>query len=406
MLIKCPECKNDISDKAIACPKCGYVLSMKSAKKIYKAKRLRLPNGFGRITKITNKNLRKPYRAMVTVGTDSNGKPVGKILKPEGYFATYNDAYKALMDYQRKPYDFADLLTVEDVFNKWYEEHVTNTSKSHANLIKSAWNYCLPIKNEEIRYVKPSQLKFILDNGSRIDSKGKEVPIPLNMKANVKALFLGVFGYALERDLVDRNIAKDISVGKDAEKKIRAARKPHTNYTDDELKILWDNENNLFVAAILIQCYSGWRPGELFDMELSNVDLDNWTMTGGNKTDNGKNRMVPIHSKIRHLVKRSFELAKKNRLKRLIVIEKTGKIINPLGRTMMRRMESELLPEGVSRDHRWHDGRVTFVSLAKKYGVDEYAIKRLVGHSIDDITEKIYTVRDFEWLRSEIEKII
>ena len=43
--------------------------------------------------------------------------------------------------------------------------------------------------------------------------------------------------------------------------------------------------------------------------------------------------------------------------------------------------------------------------MAKKYKVDEYAIKYMVGHQITDITEKVYTRREFAWLREEIEKI-
>ena len=43
--------------------------------------------------------------------------------------------------------------------------------------------------------------------------------------------------------------------------------------------------------------------------------------------------------------------------------------------------------------------------MAKKYNVDEYAIKRIVRHPIRDITEKVYTDRDIEWLKEEIEKI-
>jgi len=46
-----------------------------------------------------------------------------------------------------------------------------------------------------------------------------------------------------------------------------------------------------------------------------------------------------------------------------------------------------------------------FVTMAKKYGVDEYAIKYMVGHKISDITEKVYTQREYEWLKTEIEKI-
>lgn len=33
------------------------------------------------------------------------------------------------------------------------------------------------------------------------------------------------------------------------------------------------------------------------------------------------------------------------------------------------------------------------------------AIMDMVGHKISDITEKVYTQREFEWLKDEIEKI-
>lgn len=37
--------------------------------------------------------------------------------------------------------------------------------------------------------------------------------------------------------------------------------------------------------------------------------------------------------------------------------------------------------------------------------MDEYIIKLIVGHSIQDITEKVYTHRTIEQLKEEIEKI-
>lgn len=55
--------------------------------------------------------------------------------------------------------------------------------------------------------------------------------------------------------------------------------------------------------------------------------------------------------------------------------------------------------------HRAHDGRMHFITMAKKANVDEYAIKYIVGHQIQDITERIYTQRDVEWLASEMQKI-
>jgi len=59
----------------------------------------------------------------------------------------------------------------------------------------------------------------------------------------------------------------------------------------------------------------------------------------------------------------------------------------------------------LNQEHRPHDGRTHFVTSAKRCNVDEYAIKYIVGHKISDITEKVYTQREFEWLREEMEKI-
>lgn len=59
----------------------------------------------------------------------------------------------------------------------------------------------------------------------------------------------------------------------------------------------------------------------------------------------------------------------------------------------------------LNEDRRPHDGRTRFVTSAKKYKVDEYAIKYMVGHAITDITEKVYTKRETKWLQEEIEKI-
>ena len=55
--------------------------------------------------------------------------------------------------------------------------------------------------------------------------------------------------------------------------------------------------------------------------------------------------------------------------------------------------------------HRAHDPRKTFITIAKKANMDEYALKEIVGHSIQDITESTYTVRDLEWLRNDLQKI-
>ena len=55
--------------------------------------------------------------------------------------------------------------------------------------------------------------------------------------------------------------------------------------------------------------------------------------------------------------------------------------------------------------HRPHETRHTFITKVKSCGVDEYILKLIVGHAIEDITEKVYTHRTMEQLKSEMEKI-
>ena len=101
MLVKCPECELQVSDKAVSCPHCGFPFkedaAIKTSRKRAKG-RMRLPNGFGQITKINNAKLNNPYRVRLTVGKDSSGKPIVKSLKPQSYFKTYNEAYEALLE--------------------------------------------------------------------------------------------------------------------------------------------------------------------------------------------------------------------------------------------------------------------------------------------------------------------
>lgn len=285
MLTQCPECELPVSDKANTCPHCGYPLkpSEKQKRPRKSNKRRRLPNGFGQISEIKNRNLRNPFRAMVTVGKTPEGKPICKPLKPESYFATYNDAYAALVEYNKNPYDL-------------------------------------------------------------------------------------------------------------------------------EMDLLWTNiSSKQGIDIMLIQCYSGWRPQELGLLELKDVDLENWTFRGGMKTDAGENRVVPIHSRIQDLVLRKYQEAEalgspyllnwtdpNNRNK------KNLKLTYARYQKAFERIRDELK---LNPNHRPHDGRTHFVTMAKRYGVDEYAIKYMVGHKISDITEKVYTRREFAWLREEIEKI-
>lgn len=59
----------------------------------------------------------------------------------------------------------------------------------------------------------------------------------------------------------------------------------------------------------------------------------------------------------------------------------------------------------LSMEHKPHDTRHSFITKAKDAGINEYILKLIVGHEIQDITEKVYTHRTLEDMKTEIQKI-
>lgn len=394
MLGICPECELPVSDKALSCPHCGYPIKGKTPKRRSSKKRMRLPNGFGQISEIKGRNLRNPFRAMVTVGTDESGRPICRILKPQGYFKTYNEAYAALMEYNRNPYDLEDSATVGELYERWSEKHYpTLTGDTLVLSYKAAWKRCSSIEKMHVASVRSSHLKTCIENA----------PTP-NTKRVTKILLDMIFDYAVEYDMVERNPARAFKLDKAVSKAAAEERVEHVSFTDEELSTLCRYVDEVSYADIvLIQCYMGWRPAELCGLRVDDVDIENSVIVGGMKTQSGRGRSVPIHSKIYPLVKRRYDEALRLGSEYLFTCPDSGNGI--LTYSKYRTRFADAMKQLGIEGHRPHDPRKTFVTMCKNAGVDEYAIKYMVGHTISDITESIYTDRSLEWLAKELAKV-
>ena len=408
MLIKCPECEIPISDKAPFCPHCGICLLKKESNKKFK-KRRRLPNGFGQISEIKNQNLRKPFRAMVSVGKKENGRPICVPLKPESYFKTYNEAYTALVEYNKNPYDLSPSILVSELYEKWTSEYFeTLKSESSIRTVESAWKYCSSVYNMRAKDLRARHIKGCMEEGKAIIDGKYHYPTA-GIKSRIKSLFNLMLDYAVEYEIIDRNYSRTFEVSKDVIKDMEETKRAHIPFTEEEISILWENVGSKkYVDVVLIQCYSGFRPQELGLIELEKVDLNKNIIVGGMKTEAGTDRIVPIHSKIRKLIEEKYQEAIDLGSKYLIncidcqTHKGNYKFTYDKYQQRFRKIISELK---LNSEHKPHDGRKHFITLAKKYKVDEYAIKYIVGHAINDITEKVYTDRDIDWLKEEIEKI-
>lgn len=381
MLITCPECNSQISNKAVSCPHCGFPIS-KTISRRRKSKHMKLPNGFGQISEIKNRRLRNPFRVMVNNGFDEYGKPITIMLKPVAYFKTYNEAYEALIEYHKNPYDKNKDMTIIQLFDAWigsYYDPKINIKIIKGN--KSLFKKVKKIYDVKVVDTKPYYLKNFIE----------DLDVSSDYKIRIKNVFNQMFDYALSLEIVDKNVSRNFELSNTIKAEQKSNKVSHQSFSDEEMTKLWDNIKKYpFIKNILIGCFMGWRPGEMCSIKHNDVDIQNMIITGGNKTESGKNRRVPVHSCIKE-----FILEKYNSDKPMFITYKH-----------YREHFIEILDKlDLDRNHTPHDCRATFITYCKKYNVDEYAIKRIAGHAINDVTEKVYTKRSDEWLRNEIEKI-
>jgi len=349
---------------------------------------MKLPNGFGQISKL-KAPLRKPFRAMITIGTDASGRPICKILKPQGYFETYNEAYIALVEYHQDPYKAFQEISLGEIFQKWFDD-TSDDRNDHTNrYYETAWKHISKYQHIRFKDIKIPLIKQMVSD--------KE--LNASAPAQIKNLLNQLYDYAVEHEIVSQNLSRMTKI-KGAVS--RTIKNHHMTFTDDEISKLWKNISDYYVRAILIQCYSGFRPGELCDLKLENIHLEENYMIGGFKTEAGTNRIVPIHPAIKNLLIKQIEIAKTKGSEYLMLNKKDGKLTPAIYRTMFIDIVKQL---DLNPEHKCHDPRKYFVSQAKKYQLDEYAIKRIVGHTITDLTESVYTERGIDWLYSEICKI-
>lgn len=402
MLITCPECELQVSEKALICPHCGFPLKDNKSRTTFRksSKRRRLPNGFGGIVEIKNKNLRRPFRAEITIGKNANKTPIRKIL---GYYESYNDAYAALAEYNKHPYNFDKRMTVEQLYEKWTETYFKDIADSAARTVTSAWRYCSSTYKMPAQDIRARHIKYCMEEG---EWNGKK-PSP-SIATKIKSLWNLMLDYALEFEIVDKNYARTFNISDKLLDERDKITRGHIIFTQDEMDKLWNHIHVPYVNIILMQCYSGWRPQELGKILLEDVDLKNGFMKGGMKTEAGIDRIVPIHPKIKNIIRDLYETSKGLNSKYLITCtDMTTHRSNPILTydKYNKRFIDVVKQLDLNPDHRPHDPRKQFASMAKEAGVDSYAIKLIMGHSINDITEKNYTEVSLEWLKKELEKI-
>ena len=345
---------------------------------------MKLPNRYGSIYKKSG-NRRKPWVIVVTTGWNEEGKQIRKIL---GYASSHPKALKILAEYNGDPYNLNyKNVTFAEVWEKVHEslENLVKNEKmsvSNLNCLTLTYkNHCQPLYKEKIMELKLKTMQEIIDN-SNLGYSGK---------GYIKTVCKKIFDYAITQYEfpLNENPANKLSTGENKKSN------KHKPFTEEEIEILWKNENNDLVKILLILLYTGLRPNEIFITKKSNIFIDEDYFITGSKTESGKNRIIPIHQKIKHIIIYFYNYDCELPYTKIFKKFNYGKFSR----------ETTKLMEELNLKHTPYDCRHTFITKMKKANANEYILKKIVGHSINDITEKVYTHRDVTELLKEINKI-
>ena len=339
------------------------------------------PNGYGSVVPLKGKR-RRPYAVRITVGYDDNGKQKYGYL---GYYETRKEALYQLSLYNANPYDI-DLksLTLQDIYDRYVATQKGKVSPKTMGSYNTVYGHLTPLLKFKMVDIKTAQLQKLFDELANKMSTG-------TLKL-IKTITGQLFKYAMKIDVIDKNYCDFISLPRHKnviERKV---------FTDEEIAVLWNNLEKIdYVDVILILIYTGMRINELLNLKKNSIDFVNCTLTGGSKTEAGKNRVIPIHSKILPLIKNRMN----NRTEYLIPNRTQSNCIqyDDFRTHVFVPMMTEL-----GMNHTLHDTRHTFATMITDVSNNESAITGIIGHTNIKMTKK-YTHTNIEKMKKEIEKI-
>lgn len=371
-------------------------------------------NGTGSVSAYTTSKGKRKYRVRVSLGVqfdEASGK-VKTVTKSLGVFNTKAEAEEALVTFNNSPYDLAaKVRTVGDLYEVWLPVYCEKLKKEGSvRTITSTWKYCESIANMPLKKLGVGHIKDVMENGYVIiqtgKQKGEKRYASTNTKCRIKSMFNLMLDYALERNLVFKNVARCFEVN-DMRKEVDYNKKIRKSFTSEEIDVLWDNVDEFpFVDVILIGIYTGFRPLELCELKVSNIDLGNNLIVGGMKTVAGTDRKVPIIPLILPLVKKRYLQATERLHSEWLFNDRHSQTGYRITYDKFRGRFSNTLNELGIVGYTGHCCRVTFITKCYACGIPDYIIKRVVGHSLKgDVTDDVYNKVSFEQIYEHMLKI-
>jgi integrase len=285
-----------------------------------------------------------------------------------GYFENRDEALIALANFRSDPYDLDDAtVTFAEMYEKWKASKEDELTKDNKYAYDGAFKNSAMLHDYKFLDIRTEHLKKCIKACQKSHAT----------KSKMKQLWNQMYNFALENDIKVTNYSQFVKV------KAEGTIKKNI-FSREELDALWTkNSETTDIAIILL--YTGMRIGELLEIEVENINLEERYMIGGLKTEAGKDRVIPIHERIVPLIEKYMQ----NRVKYLFEVNDEPFKYN----TFLRKWKRQF-----GNTHKMHDARKTFISWMHEKDVPIEIIRVIVGHSGKGVTEQRYLTTSIEKL--------
>lgn len=351
-------------------------------------------NGKGSVYKLSG-NRRNPWVAAAPAQIIFDAEILKASMKRKiiGYYPDKDSAEYALSQYLHGDLIEKPDYTFTNIFELWYADYYKDKSIDASKASRTAFNYSRNLHDRPFVDITIKDLEDTILNCQE----------GYSIKSKMKTLYNLMYDYAVKAEIVNINKARNFSVSKQISKQKRIEKKDKIPLSPEHIKKLFNAYDYGYNRMILIAIYSGLRPQELCLVERANVFLDDDYIIAGMKTEAGTDRIVPIHPLIKPYIEYYYNQSEGHPYLFLCTDGKSRGLMTY--QKYLSRFKISMSLIGANDLYTPHCTRHTFISLAKTYNIDDFALKRIVGHSINDVTEAVYTHRDKDFLYNEICKI-
>lgn len=355
--MECIKCKKDIPDGSVFCCWCG------KQQQTPKRKALKRANGTGTVYKLQGRRTR-PWVA-------AKGKTI------IGYYDKKTAALDALARLQGRSIDEIYNWTFKQVYEAWKDEHFRDIGAKGIESYERAYDVFESLHDRKFRELRTADYQIVIDKYSDKSH---------SLLSKFKQLATQMSQWGIRQELITTNFASFIKLPENVKKEKEI-------FSEEDIQKL-EADGSQAAKLTLMMVYTGMRIGELFGLRTENVHET--YVIGGEKTEAGRNRIIPIRSE-----GRKYFAEFKGRAKgEFLISGYAGQkvIANFRKRDYYPLLERLGIPKKTP-----HAARHTFASWAVANNIKPELLQKMLGHADYSTTANIYEHFDIDQLVNAID---